>query len=418
MSQTILRVENVSKFYKLGILGSGSLKKDLQNWWRTKALKQTILSPIEKKESKDYIWALNDINFEINEGDCLGIVGKNGSGKSTLLKTISRIVPPTTGSIKGRGKITSLLEVGTGFHPELSGRENLYLNGQILGMGKKEITSKLDEIIDFSGVERFLDTPVKRYSSGMYVRLAFSVAAHLNTDILIVDEVLAVGDSEFQKKCIGKMQDVTQKRGKTILFVSHNLLALGNLCNKAICLSKGNLVDFGDSKSVISNYLNKEKVEILEQNFDLSETKVGNGNVEMHSISLKPQYNNFNIIDTSTALVINFSFLNKIKGSNKISVNVLLYYFGGDCVFETGSIPMVHAEGNLNGSCLIPGNFLNDGHYYISLVFLKNSSEVIFEFSEALVFDVADYREDTSSFRKWKGAVRPHFPVLLEQSVV
>jgi lipopolysaccharide transport system ATP-binding protein len=297
MAEIILRVENVSKYYKLGVLGSSSLKKDLQGWWRTNISKNPIAIPIEKKESKDHIWALKDINFEINEGDCLGIVGKNGSGKSTLLKTVSRIVPPTTGSIKGRGKITSLLEVGTGFHPELSGRENLYLNGQILGMSKKEITSKLDEIIDFSGVERFLDTPVKRYSSGMYVRLAFSVAAHLNTDILIVDEVLAVGDSEFQKKCIGKMQDVTQKSGKTILFVSHNLLALENLCNKAICLSKGNLIDSGAAKSVISNYLNKEKVEILEQNFQLTDTYVGNEFIAMHSISLKPQYNDFNIID-------------------------------------------------------------------------------------------------------------------------
>ncbi len=417
MSDTILRVENVSKYYKLGVLGSSSLKKDLQYWWRTKVLNNPIDTPIEIKDSKDHIWALKDINFEISEGDCLGIVGKNGSGKSTLLKTISRIVPPTTGSIKGRGKITSLLEVGTGFHPELSGRENLYLNGQILGMSKREITSKLDEIIEFSGVERFLDTPVKRYSSGMYVRLAFSVAAHLNTDILIVDEVLAVGDSEFQKKCIGKMQDVTQKSGKTIIFVSHNLLALGNLCNKAICLSKGNLVDSGDSKSVISNYLNKEKVEILEQTFDLADTNVGNEFIYMHSISITPQYNNYNIIDTSTPLVINFSFINKMKGAENLSAHVLLYYYGGDCVFETGSIPTVFAEGKINGSCTIPGNFLNDGHYYISINFIRNSSKVVYEFNEALVFDVADYREDKSSFSKWNGAVRPHFPVLLEEEL-
>ena len=418
MSEIILRVENVSKYYKLGVLGSSSLKKDLQSWWRTNISKNQIAIPIEKKESKDHIWALKDINFEINEGDCLGIVGKNGSGKSTLLKTVSRIVPPTTGSIKGRGKITSLLEVGTGFHPELSGRENLYLNGQILGMSKKEITSKLDEIIDFSGVERFLDTPVKRYSSGMYVRLAFSVAAHLNTDILIVDEVLAVGDSEFQKKCIGKMQDVTQKSGKTILFVSHNLLALENLCNKAICLSKGNLVDAGDAKSVISNYLNKEKVEILEQNFQLTDTYVGNEFIAMHSISLKPQYNDFNIIDTSTPLLINFSFLNKMLGSDNLSVHVLLYYYGGECVFETRSIPTVYANGKINGTCLIPGNFLNDGHYYISISFIRNSSKVLYEYTEALVFDVADYREDKSSFGKWIGAVRPNFPVHLEEALM
>jgi lipopolysaccharide transport system ATP-binding protein len=381
-------------------------------------LKNPIHEPIEKKESKEYIWALNDVSFEINEGDCLGIVGKNGSGKSTLLKTISRIVPPTTGSIKGRGKITSLLEVGTGFHPELSGRENLYLNGQILGMSKKEITSKLDEIIDFSGVERFLDTPVKRYSSGMYVRLAFSVAAHLNTDILIVDEVLAVGDSEFQKKCIGKMQDVTQKSGKTILFVSHNLLALESLCNKAICLSKGNLVDVGDAKSVITNYLNKEKVEVLQQTFDLNDTAVGNEFIQMQSIELLPQYNSFNILDTSTTLLIKFSFLNKLKSDDKISVHVSLYYFGGDCVFETASASSILSEGIINGTCTIPGNFLNDGHYYISLVFLSNGSKELFEFSEILVFDVADYREDKTSFRKWKGAVRPHFPVLLKDTLL
>jgi lipopolysaccharide transport system ATP-binding protein len=209
--------------------------------------------------SSDYVWALRDINFEVNHGEVLGIIGRNGAGKSTLLKILSRTTAPTTGSIKIKGRVASLLEVGTGFHPELSGRENIFLNGAILGMKKKEIERKFDEIVDFAGVERYIDTPVKRYSSGMYVRLAFAVAAHLEPEILIVDEVLAVGDAEFQKKCLGKMKDVSEKDGRTVLFVSHDMNAIKSFCTKGLLMSKGSIEIFGDTKKTITKYLDDNK---------------------------------------------------------------------------------------------------------------------------------------------------------------
>ncbi|MFN5218151.1 MAG: ABC transporter ATP-binding protein, partial [Sphingomonadales bacterium] len=228
----VIKVENVSKQYRLGNVGSGTLRDDLTRWWYRMRGKEDPLMQVgstndrTQKADSDYVWALKDINFEVQQGDTLGIIGRNGAGKSTLLKILSKTTAPTTGSVKVKGRIASLLEVGTGFHPELTGRENIYLNGAILGMRKHEITRKLDEIVDFAGVERYLDTPVKRYSSGMYVRLAFGVAAHLESEILIIDEVLAVGDAEFQKKCLGKMGEVSKGEGRTVLFVSHNIAAI------------------------------------------------------------------------------------------------------------------------------------------------------------------------------------------------
>lgn len=232
MSDTVIRVENLSKQYRLGMVGAGTLREDLIGlWYKIRGKEDPYLSLGEtndrsKAGNSDYVWALRDVNFEVKQGEVLGIIGKNGAGKSTLLKLLSRVTAPTTGSIKAKGRIASLLEVGTGFHPELTGKENIYLNGAIMGMRRSEISRKLDEIIDFAGVERYVDTPVKRYSSGMYVRLAFAVAAHLEPEILIVDEVLAVGDAEFQKKAIGKMQDVSSGQGRTVLFVSHNMKAV------------------------------------------------------------------------------------------------------------------------------------------------------------------------------------------------
>jgi lipopolysaccharide transport system ATP-binding protein len=262
MSDVILKVENVSKLYRLGTVGTGTFGGDVQRFWKTKILGQE--DPFLKigqtndrtsKEKADLVWALQDINFEVKRGEVLGIIGKNGAGKSTLLKLLSRITSPTTGSIKSSGRMASLLEVGTGFHPELTGRENIFLNGAILGMTKKEIQSKFDEIVDFSGCELYIDTPVKRYSSGMYVRLAFAVAAHLESEILIVDEVLAVGDAEFQKKCLGKMSDVSTNDGRTVLFVSHNMAAVRNLCTKGIVLQHGNIIYEGNSDESINYYL-------------------------------------------------------------------------------------------------------------------------------------------------------------------
>jgi lipopolysaccharide transport system ATP-binding protein len=259
----IIHVENLSKAYQIGQIGTGTISKDIERFWITKVLgKEDPFLKIgetndrSKKGESNIVWSLKDINFEINQGDAVGIIGKNGAGKSTLLKLLSRVTSPTTGEIKVKGRIASLLEVGTGFHPELSGRENIYLNGAILGMRKKEITRKLDEIIDFSGVERYIDTPVKRYSSGMYVRLAFAVAAHLESEILIVDEVLAVGDAEFQKKCLGKMGEISKGEGRTVLFVSHNMAAVKRLCSKGILVENGLISFEGKINDVLSLYEN------------------------------------------------------------------------------------------------------------------------------------------------------------------
>jgi lipopolysaccharide transport system ATP-binding protein len=240
----IIQVEHLSKIYKLGEFNTGTLSHDLNRFWYKKILKKDPYLNINTNDLSDkhgdgYIWSLKDVSFSVNEGEVFGIVGKNGAGKSTLLKLLSKITKPTKGCIRLNGRISSLLEVGTGFHPDLSGRENIFLNGAILGMRKHEIKSRFDEIVDFSGIEKYIDTPVKRYSSGMFVRLAFAVAAHLEPEILIIDEVLAVGDAEFQQKCIGKMQDVSSKKGRTILFVSHNNTAIKRLCTKTMLLEKG-----------------------------------------------------------------------------------------------------------------------------------------------------------------------------------
>jgi lipopolysaccharide transport system ATP-binding protein len=264
MTNSIIKVENLSKIYHLGQFSTGTISRDLERWWALKCGKPDPFLKIGEKNSRttkgssNIVWSLKDINFEFEKGCAVGIIGKNGAGKSTLLKVLSQITSPTTGSVKIKGRIASLLEVGTGFHPELSGRENIYLNGAILGMRKKEIDRKFDEIVDFAGVERYVDTPVKRYSSGMYVRLAFAVAAHLESEILIVDEVLAVGDAEFQKKCLGKMDEITKGDGRTILFVSHNMMAIKQLCNKALLLDEGTILMNGETNNVIQSYLGSD----------------------------------------------------------------------------------------------------------------------------------------------------------------
>jgi lipopolysaccharide transport system ATP-binding protein len=269
----IIKVENLSKQYRLGNVGTGTLSNDLKRWWhKVRGQEDPFLKIGESndrttKGGSEYVWALKDINFEVMPGEVLGIIGKNGAGKSTLLKILSKVTGPTTGRIDFNGRIGSLLEVGTGFHPELTGRENIYLNGAILGMTKAEISSKLDEIIDFSGCERYIDTPVKRYSSGMTVRLGFAVAAHLEPEILVVDEVLAVGDAEFQKKAIGKMQDVSRNEGRTVLFVSHNMGAIRNLCNKSFLLSNGEIKKVGLTPDIIDLYLSDNKAEVGDVGF-------------------------------------------------------------------------------------------------------------------------------------------------------
>lgn len=310
MTKTVLKLENVSKQYRLGQIGTGTLSHDLNRWWAKLRGKDDpyALVGIENDRTKasadEYVWALKDINLEVKQGEILGVIGKNGAGKSTFLKILSQVTQPSTGSIKVKGRIASLLEVGTGFHPELTGRENIFLNGAILGMTKREIKSKLDEIVDFSGVAKYLDTPTKRYSSGMTVRLGFAIAAHLEPEILVVDEVLAVGDAEFQRKAIGKMQDVSRQGGRTVLFVSHNMESILNLCSKSILLKNGTIQLIGKSSEVIEEYAKQnmaissyfnagiiqgqnDRIQLLDFVFGNSSEKLNNSVVTGSSILFK-----------------------------------------------------------------------------------------------------------------------------------
>lgn len=289
---TAIEFNRVSKQYRLGLVSTRTLSHDLDRWFQTFILRREDpylkigeVNDRASKGSSEYVWALRDIDFKVEQGDVVGIIGKNGAGKSTLLKLLSKVTAPTTGTIRARGRIASLLEVGTGFHQEMTGRENIYMNGAILGMTKQEITSKLDEIVAFSGCERYLDTPVKRYSSGMMVRLGFAVAAHLDPEILVVDEVLAVGDAEFQKKAIGKMQDISHGEGRTVLFVSHNMASMKALCNHGVLLEQGMVRCIGDMGDVISEYqrisMEKTALDILTR-----EDRFGTGKVKLQNIEI------------------------------------------------------------------------------------------------------------------------------------
>lgn len=313
MSDTVIKVENISKFYQLGLINHDTLAKDLQGWWAKIRGKEdpnssvSMLSSAKNNSDNDFIYALKDVSFDVKQGEVLGIIGANGAGKSTLLKILSRVTSPTSGCIKIKGRIGSLLEVGTGFHPELTGRENIYLNGAILGMRKHEIDRKLDEIIDFSGVEKFIDTPVKRYSSGMYVRLAFAVAAHLDPEILVVDEVLAVGDADFQKKCLGKMDDVSKKEGRTVLFVSHNMAAVRQLCTRGILLRNGMIAFVNTADECVDYYLNSAQTHNL---FSIKERtdRVGNGVYKISEIKIMGMDSDFCLND-DIPLTIEINFL-------------------------------------------------------------------------------------------------------------
>ena len=310
MSNYAVKIENLSKQYRLGLTGTGTLSHDLNRWWHRARGKEDPYLKIGSANIRatnadsDYVWALKDINFEVKEGEVLGIIGKNGAGKSTLLKILSRVTGPTTGQIKYKGRIGSLLEVGTGFHQEMTGRENIYLNGAILGMSKSEIKTKFDDIVDFSGCARYVDTPVKRYSSGMLVRLGFAVAAFLEPEILIVDEVLAVGDAEFQKKAIGKMKDVSSKQGRTVLFVSHNMGSISQLCSKGIILENGQILFHGDIQETISTYLSTDKKSIYKSNED----EVNGKAVYFQEIRITDEKgNDKNIFFYNEPIIISFS---------------------------------------------------------------------------------------------------------------
>ena len=405
----VIKVEQLSKQYRLGQVGTGTLSHDLKRWWALTRGKEDPYLKIgmendrTQKAKSDYSWALRDVTFDVKQADTLGIIGKNGAGKSTLLKLLSRVTSPSTGNIKIKGRIASLLEVGTGFHPELTGRENIFLNGAILGMTKKEIFSKFDEIVDFAGVEMYIDTPVKRYSSGMYVRLAFGVAAHLEPEILIVDEVLAVGDAEFQKKCLGKMGDVASD-GRTVIFVSHNMAAVQTLCKSALYLKSGMVADYGRTDKVINNYLSKEVKSNISRIWESDPDE--NEYVKMISarIVVNGPTENDNIqVSTSFNIEVKFA-INKVFDLN---LSLLLYTASGNCIFNVSTVSTSVAEGDHTSILKIPGRLLNDDLYTIELLFVKDTTTAVRRIEDILSFEVADEQRQGSWFGKWLGAIRP-----------
>ena len=355
-----------------------------------------------------YVWALRDINFEVKQGEILGIIGRNGAGKSTLLKILSRTTGPTIGSVKMKGRIASLLEVGTGFHGELSGRENIYLNGAIMGMHKHEITRKLDEIIDFAGVEKYIDTPVKRYSSGMYVRLAFGVAAHLEPDIMIVDEVLAVGDAEFQKKALGKMKDVSSKGGRTVLFVSHNMISVKNLCQSVMFLQNGRISEIGKSEDIIDTYLSLSKLDAqMVKQFPNIHQAPGNDLVRMKRMEVCPLYQNGKkVIDINTPVDIEFEFWNKVT-DREVNLSMVLFSSNQECVFNVGTEAKFLKEGLYKGVCHIPAPLLNDGIYSVSMMVVAERSYPLYYFEHQVIFEVNEKRRASNWHGKVPGIVRP-----------
>ena len=423
---TIIKVENLSKAYQLGQFTTGTLSRDIERWWKLLRGKEDPFLKIGEinnrviKGESDIIWSLKNINFEIEQGDAVGIIGHNGAGKSTLFKLLSQITSPSTGSIKVKGRIASLLEVGTGFHPELSGRENIYLNGAILGMRKREIERKFDEIVDFAGVERYIDTPVKRYSSGMYVRLAFAVAAHLECEILIVDEVLAVGDAEFQKKCLGKMRSISKGEGRTVLFVSHNMSAVSALCNSGILLKHGRIhMHSNQIEEVIQEYsfLNTNSAGVYKK--WENEHRPGDEVAKINSIRLiNRSYETLfqPILGDQFGIEIEYElFKNNIRAAPLIVVSDHTGYNGND-LFQT-ILPsnLISNKLGLNRYvCWFPDDIFNNRKYFVKVDLTSFGStnichasvvnEITFEILENdLTNRLIDYKE-----QYFHGALRPN----------
>lgn len=410
MSDIAIKVDNLGKLYRLGEVGTGTLSHDLNRWVARMRGKEDPFAKIgesndrTQKGESDYVWALQDVNFEVKKGEVLGIIGRNGAGKSTLLKLLSKVTKPTTGHIKVNGRIASLLEVGTGFHPEMTGRENIYLNGAIMGMTKKEISSKFDEIVDFAGVERYVDTPVKRYSSGMYVRLAFAVAAHLEPEILIVDEVLAVGDAEFQKRCLGKMKDVSVNDGRTVLFVSHNLPAVNQLCNRVLYLKHGRFEAIGDTDEMLSKY----KKDVVIQD-DTSLLRFENDYAKILDFRAYTNDNreNFNLDDE---ICISMTF--ECKKENKslaLSFNV---YNDEDLLMFEAFVPFANESDSqkrtYNIVLKIPAFTLNSGEYYISLIMGEDQRDLVLMLDKFFRLQVEENFIGTGKMlKRAPGLIRP-----------
>ncbi len=408
---TVIEAQNISKRYIID-----HKKGNTKDTFR-ELVTDSIKNIFSGKKNEDEIahedfWALKDVSFKIDQGDRVGVIGSNGAGKSTLLKVLSRITEPTHGSVKISGRVASLLEVGTGFHPELSGRENIFLNGAILGMKRDEIKRHFDAIVDFAGVEKFLDTPVKRYSSGMYVRLGFAISAHLEPEIMIVDEVLAVGDAEFQRKCLGKMKDASVS-GRTILFVSHNLTAVQGLCNKSMFMQKGQLIEMGETSQVLATYLSHVQKTELEAVYTSPEEAPGNDKIRLKSIRIIPNYvDSQRHLDIRTSFKVKIEFWNMLDEAN-LNISLHLNSLTGECIFNIGTESKAFKKGIITAECDIPNNFLNDGSYSISFMVVKDTALPLFNFEEALIFEIEDYREGMAWYGKWPGYIRPKidFPI-------
>lgn len=409
MSSSAISVRELGKKYQLGAtLKHDTLRDQLASGLRgfRNLLRGKRDSPGHSIRASQDFWAIRNISFDVRPGEIFGIIGRNGAGKSTLLKVLAQITTPTEGEVRLRGRVSSLLEVGTGFHPELTGMENIFLNGSILGMSRAEIRSKLDEIIDFSGVEKFLDTPVKRYSSGMYVRLAFSVAAHLEPEILIVDEVLAVGDAEFQKRCLGKMGEVARNDGRTVIFVSHNLTAIRTLCHRCVWIADGAVKMLGECDSTVDQYL-METVSTKHLNkgsgkrdkegpFHLAEAQV-----------VLPQSADENGIDVTTPFDLKFCFAVDSNVS-AVRIGYDLTTPSGEVVFSTGCGPIsIVPEKEQSALCRIPGNLLNDGQYCVTFMAFDGDMRPLFREDEVLAFQIRDVAREHSYLGKVNGAVRP-----------
>lgn len=389
MPEIAIHVENLSKQYRLGQIGSGTLRDDVNRLIakikgrEDPTLKIGQANVLNKKETSiggatEYVWALRDINFEVQRGEVLGIIGKNGAGKSTLLKILSKVTSPTTGIVKVNGRIASLLEVGTGFHPELSGRENIFLNGAILGMTKSEIRAKFDEIVDFSGVAKYIDTPVKRYSSGMYVRLAFAVAAHLEPEILVVDEVLAVGDAEFQKKALGKMQDISKGQGRTVLFVSHNMTAIETLCNRVLVLENGRLVFSGGVEEGISRYFENMN---LRENIIFKDELAYSPHITIDDIQINGSSSTTVNIDDHTNHII-FNVKGRLREKKRMALEVRIFDFRDNLLafFSPGHLYgelKTYEAGpfELTEKFSLPPN-ISKGDYYLSFLISHPNVEI------------------------------------------
>ncbi len=383
MSNIAIEFNHVGKQYRLGTVGTGTLSHDLNRWWQTSILgkedpylKIGDVNDRATAATSDYVWALRDIDFKVEQGDVVGIIGKNGAGKSTLLKLLSRVTGPTVGTINARGRIASLLEVGTGFHQEMTGRENIYLNGAIMGMTKSEITRKLDEIVDFSGCERYLDTPVKRYSSGMTVRLGFAVAAFLEPEILVVDEVLAVGDAEFQKKAIGKMHDVSHGEGRTVLFVSHNMTSIKSLCKHGVILQNGMLIEQGDIDPIVSHYLRGDN--LIDNYKSWNNSEYGKDGFELLEIGVRSQggqYTDVMRVTDDLEIVMRYRLT---KAMDKFWITLHMKNEGGERMFSTSGgnrcYDKHHEAGEYEQICHLPKDFFNWGNYVIDFMAFDQSS--------------------------------------------